>query len=271
MQWYSNLKIGTKLLVAFSLIAFIAGIIGVVGIVDIQKIKKADEDMYKQTIAVELIGKISTNFQRLRVNLRDLVSASTQEEINHYVKRVQELRDVVVESSAKYEKTLATEADKKLFKEFQDVWGAFAPLQEKIVALAAANRDAEANALMKGDAKKAAGTIIDLIEKIVIDEVKAADELAKGNSSTANSAIATTIALTIGGVLIAFVLGIIIAGIISRPVKELAAQAKTHGSLIVGQVSHPGRQVENRIQKNPISASDVQLEGKHSWTNHQGL
>jgi len=44
--------------------------------------------------------------------------------------------------------------------------------------------------------------------------------------------------------------------------KEMAAAAKAHGSLIVGQVSHPGRQVEDRIQKNPISASDVQLEGR---------
>lgn len=43
--------------------------------------------------------------------------------------------------------------------------------------------------------------------------------------------------------------------------KELAAQAKKHGSLCVGQVSHPGRQVEQHIQPNPVSASDVQLEG----------
>ncbi|TVY49275.1 NADH-dependent flavin oxidoreductase [Lachnellula occidentalis] len=43
--------------------------------------------------------------------------------------------------------------------------------------------------------------------------------------------------------------------------KDIATAAKAHGSLIVGQVSHPGRQVENRIQKNPVSASDVQLEG----------
>jgi 2,4-dienoyl-CoA reductase-like NADH-dependent reductase (Old Yellow Enzyme family) len=43
--------------------------------------------------------------------------------------------------------------------------------------------------------------------------------------------------------------------------KELATEAKKHGSLIVGQVSHPGRQVEDKIQKHPISASDVQLEG----------
>ena len=41
----------------------------------------------------------------------------------------------------------------------------------------------------------------------------------------------------------------------------MAAESKKHGSLIVAQVSHPGRQVEQRIQKNPISASDVQLEG----------
>ena len=43
--------------------------------------------------------------------------------------------------------------------------------------------------------------------------------------------------------------------------KELADMSKKHGSLVVGQVSHPGRQVETRIQKHPISASDVQLEG----------
>jgi len=43
--------------------------------------------------------------------------------------------------------------------------------------------------------------------------------------------------------------------------KEMATQSKKHGSLIVGQVSHPGRQVAENIQKNPISASDVQLEG----------
>lgn len=43
--------------------------------------------------------------------------------------------------------------------------------------------------------------------------------------------------------------------------KELARQAKAQGSLITGQVSHPGRQVTDTINSNPISASTVQLEG----------
>jgi 2,4-dienoyl-CoA reductase-like NADH-dependent reductase (Old Yellow Enzyme family) len=42
--------------------------------------------------------------------------------------------------------------------------------------------------------------------------------------------------------------------------KELATESKKHGSLIIGQVSHPGRQVADSIQKNPVSASDVQLK-----------
>ncbi|KAI1872169.1 uncharacterized protein JN550_003888 [Neoarthrinium moseri] len=43
--------------------------------------------------------------------------------------------------------------------------------------------------------------------------------------------------------------------------KELATQGKKHGSLVIAQVSHPGRQVAENINTNPISASDVQLEG----------
>lgn len=41
--------------------------------------------------------------------------------------------------------------------------------------------------------------------------------------------------------------------------KELAKGAKADGSLLVGQVNHPGRQVEARVNPVAISASDVQL------------
>jgi 2,4-dienoyl-CoA reductase-like NADH-dependent reductase (Old Yellow Enzyme family) len=42
--------------------------------------------------------------------------------------------------------------------------------------------------------------------------------------------------------------------------KQMGTQSKKHGALIVAQVSHPGRQVTETIQKHPVSASDVQLE-----------
>jgi 2,4-dienoyl-CoA reductase-like NADH-dependent reductase (Old Yellow Enzyme family) len=44
--------------------------------------------------------------------------------------------------------------------------------------------------------------------------------------------------------------------------RAMAAAGKKHGSLLVGQVNHPGRQVSSNLQKNHISASSVQLEGR---------
>lgn len=41
--------------------------------------------------------------------------------------------------------------------------------------------------------------------------------------------------------------------------KEVAVAAKKDGSLLVAQVSHPGRQVQYRLNPVAISASDVQL------------
>ena len=43
--------------------------------------------------------------------------------------------------------------------------------------------------------------------------------------------------------------------------KNLATASKTHGNLIIAQVSHPGRQAPSNINKDPISASDIKLEG----------
>ncbi|ROV88654.1 hypothetical protein VMCG_10302 [Cytospora schulzeri] len=44
--------------------------------------------------------------------------------------------------------------------------------------------------------------------------------------------------------------------------KAIAAAGKAHGSLMVGQVVHPGRQIPSKMVKESISASAVQLEPK---------
>lgn len=48
--------------------------------------------------------------------------------------------------------------------------------------------------------------------------------------------------------------------------KALAAAGKAHGTLMVGQVVHPGRQIPSKMAKESISASAVQLEPKMGYT-----
>jgi methyl-accepting chemotaxis protein len=79
MKIFNNLKIGVKLTGGFLLVALIAGIIGVVGIINIRSIDAADTHLYENmTVPMSQISEISTNFQRIRVNLRDMISPPTR-------------------------------------------------------------------------------------------------------------------------------------------------------------------------------------------------
>ncbi|KAJ2984307.1 hypothetical protein NQ176_g48 [Zarea fungicola] len=46
--------------------------------------------------------------------------------------------------------------------------------------------------------------------------------------------------------------------------REMTDQAKAHGSLIVAQISHPGRQGAKHLNPEPVSASDVHLQIRHA-------
>ncbi|KAI9693144.1 MAG: hypothetical protein M1822_005140 [Bathelium mastoideum] len=49
--------------------------------------------------------------------------------------------------------------------------------------------------------------------------------------------------------------------------RALAAAAKAHGSLLIAQLSHPGRQGNRTLNPHPVSASDVQLA--ISWAGNE--
>ena len=49
--------------------------------------------------------------------------------------------------------------------------------------------------------------------------------------------------------------------------REVVDVAKAHGSLIVAQISHPGRQGNKFLNPNPVSASDVHLKIK--WAGNE--
>jgi len=63
MKWYANLKVSTKLLSGFILVALIAGVIGFIGIKKIHQIDDADTKLYEKiTIPLADMGEISIAF-----------------------------------------------------------------------------------------------------------------------------------------------------------------------------------------------------------------
>ena len=104
MGWFCNLGISKKLLSGFIIIALIAGAMGAYGILNLKSIKNSDTELYENmTVPVSQMGEISTEFQRLRVNIRDMIIAQSSEDIQANVNQIEERRANIDKLSNSFE------------------------------------------------------------------------------------------------------------------------------------------------------------------------
>ncbi len=221
MKWFYNLKITTKLLSGFVLVAAIAAVVGWFGITQMKTIDDADMRLYeKATVPLAQLQKISVAFQRSRVNLRDAFSTKTIEDRKRFEKTIDELQSTIAEQLKDYEGTLISDGDKRTYEEFKKINNLYYNDMVEMLKLVDAGKLTAAEALRDGDgfvhAKEADAQIANIVE-LNISEAK---EMSDTNSATANSATTTMLIIILFGVLIAIGLGIFISRIIVNSLKK---------------------------------------------------
>ena len=222
MKWFYNLKIGSKLLASFVLVALIACAIGILGIIKIQQIEQSSSEMYERnTKPMAPILDMSVAFQRIRVNYRDIALADSAELRSKYAARIKELEKVIADCYPEIEKSLKSAETKKAFAEIKDSHEKFKPVVEKIITLAMAGKSTEAAAYMRSDvafgAAKAVDTALQKLADIKIDLAKKKDV---ENNAAAKTAMTVTTVFAVIGVLLAIGLGVLISRMIARPLRE---------------------------------------------------
>ncbi|GBF35108.1 methyl-accepting chemotaxis protein I [Desulfocucumis palustris] len=235
MKWYYNLKIAVKLLTGFVIVALIAGVIGFIGIKNIHSLNLQNKYMYENvSLPIEHLDELSTSFQRIRVNLAEMVLVNTPGEIQQHMESIAELKTNMDEHGPILEKALAQQDTRQAYGEYLSAHNAFAPLLEKIMELARAGHREEAVILLNGEAKKAAAVEQDALDKLVKMVLEKGSETSLSNSEMAEATVREMIIILVIGVLLAVVLGFFISRIISRPIRKLAEAAD---SLALGDVN----------------------------------
>ncbi len=229
MSWFNNMTLKGKLLAGFISVAIIAGVIGGFGIYNLQHMEEGDAKLFEQiTVPLGEIAEVSTLFQRIRVNARDIITADTPDKKEQFAGRIKEYREGIGKLSDSYEKTLFTEGGKKLFEEFKRTRAIYGPLLDKIIVLAKEGKSSEATALLQGDAGKASREEQNAIAKMVEAKIATGKNLAEENAIMADRATNVMTVLAILGALIAVGLGLFIARIV---MKQLGADPKQVGEI----------------------------------------
>jgi len=229
MNWFNNMTLKGKLLTGFIVVAIIGAVIGGVGIFNIKKIDAAATKMYEK-IAVPLseLSDISTNFQRIRINLRELAEDTNAQERQKNLETINKLRKETGEISEKFEKTILTDDGRKMFADFKETRVAYGKVIDRTISLASANKNAEAVSLLDGEGKKAAFAEQELLDKLQDSKTKQAKMTSDENTAAANQATTMMIIFIILGAIFGIGLGMFIAKIVGR---QLGADPKLVGEL----------------------------------------
>lgn len=234
MTWFHNLKISSKLLIGFILVALVSGIVGYVGISKIKLIAAADVRMYeKTTIPITQLNDLNREFQTLRVTVRDLLLSRSASEASAYNETLNKIHDNITDILIEYEKSVSSEEEKTLYVQFARRVEEYYSYLEQFGSLISSSHKEEALAFMRGDFQRHAQQMEIDLGKLREGKIAFSKDTLEKNNKLAKNASFTMILFIAAGMILAISLGFFISSAVGKPLREMT---KACDSLAVGDL-----------------------------------
>ncbi len=271
MNALNNLKTSVKLIGSFLIIAIITAVVGGVGIYYISQINAADTTLYQnQTVPISQLADMATAFQRIRVNLRDLILEKDTAKDQTYVGTINQLDGELDTIGSEYEKLIVSKEMKTLYDQYVKDLAEFQPFKDQIATLCLSGKQAEALVVLRGDAyavAKAVEADIDAMQTMKVDQAGATSA---ANDALASQATTIMISIIIGAVLLAIIFGVIISNSIATPLSFLTRLAS---AISVGDLVRDVSEAEKdkvRLRKDEIGLISQAFDGLINYMQGMG-
>ena len=233
MNWFRNLKLRSKLISSFTVIAAIAAVIGIIGYSSLISISENEDTLYNnRVIPIEDLGTASSEFLQVRVNLLYGIIKEELAEKEIFLSNSKEHAKEVNKLMAKYGEQELTEKEKAVYTDFMKTWGSYEKSAEELSS-AILNRDEKLITKSASEASAQYDLAQTDLESLTQINSEIAEQLKEENEAAAASAETMMLIFVIAGVISAILLGIFIAGMISKPIIDLTNAAE---KLAVGDV-----------------------------------
>ena len=236
MNLFMDMKIAAKLITGFVIVAIIAAVVGVVGILDMKAIDKSSTELYENmTVPISELSDISTQFQRSRVNVRDMLLTNDPLLVKDNSDKIAQRQADIAKDLESFNKTILSASMRGLYDDLVKKDAAYEQQIAKVSELAKQGKNAEAIALMSetGSTGIASRALQDAIANTIKAKLDDAKIKSDANTKATNSSTVIMIIVMLAGALIAIGLGVFLSSIISKPIKRLTEAAN---KLAVGDV-----------------------------------
>ncbi len=222
MKFVKNMKIATRLMIAFLIIALIAAGVGIYGVQSMSAINSNSQELFKSKgMSQGHIGYIYEELQYIRAMARDsflqVDSAGVQTVANNVTKSKEKIQNYL--NLLKGTMQSAREQDE--FNDFDQKVKAFETRIEEVISLVSTNKDSALELLRSASSAQVVTAAFGAAETITAQNISEGQSILAQQAKSSNFSIILMVALVCAAVLLAVTLGIVVSRMISKPVISL--------------------------------------------------
>jgi methyl-accepting chemotaxis protein len=227
MNRLDNLRVSTKLFVAFGIIVAAAMGLGVTATHDLGRLaSNTDEVTGRWLPGIERLNDMNTDAADLRILELHAAVAGSPDDLQRYLKSAQALVDAMTQAQLAYEKTLVGVPERAAWDTYKAKWQQYLSMHERAVALLQQKNLADVNTLLRetGDTLYAAASGA-MAEALRLNKT-AADEAATRSKDVYSRGRTVIIATLLILALLAVVIALAMSRGINRPLARVVGTLK---------------------------------------------
>ncbi|MEI6386109.1 MAG: methyl-accepting chemotaxis protein [Spirochaetota bacterium] len=221
----ADMRIRTKLLASFIIVAAIASVIGGFGIYYIKTIDANYRYAYdNSTVPVGTMVDVLREYANIRVATRDMLIAENDKDMLAAKARIDPSLQLIAKAADIYQKSFLNDEDRKNFATFQDAYKLWLEKVTEYQSIYVGNgkdpfpaRQLAARIYFRDEVAKVATPVINEINVIVAFNLAYGASSAAANLKMANSSLVIILVIIVLGVIISIVLGLVVTNMIVRP------------------------------------------------------
>ena len=211
MSWLNNLKVAQKLALLISILIIALVCVSGTGYYFLKKTNNNVEAMYNESLTtVHLITENRVHARRIEANLFSLMLTTNDAENQALLAEISKRAKAFDENLTKVESMQLPDSERAQLKEIRDTLAKYRAVRTDVLALAAANKNAEAYALYKEKAEVHSLKFTELLTQFGETQVRKAAQMRDNSANDFSQATITFIALALAATFIGLFLGVLI-------------------------------------------------------------
>lgn len=223
MKWFTNLKIRTKLITSFIILAIFTGIVGTVGISNMNTLNDRAEDMYVNNfIPSQELATVQKNLLLIRstyiLMLYERNASQLQQRLSDINKYAEDSTKVLENYKSQ------NEEEKALHDKVQDSVNTYRIVRTEHLNMIQAGKFDEA-AVKIGEFTRAREEVEANLAELIAFNIRFAQDKSNNNAADFARQSIIMIIVMVAGVILAVGLGLVIANLISKPINKIVGAA----------------------------------------------